>query len=101
MHGLVACLSGMSLLFRYKPGEIIQLDKLAETDRVLNPGGAGTQVYEEIREPETETAAQTATPNLAAPTAVPQYEDVLPARKVPESSDPYHITPCAAYGLPH
>ena len=54
-----------------------------------------TQLYEEIRESEAETAAPPS--RVSAPATVPQYEDVMPpAEKVSKSSDSYHITQCSA-----
>ena len=90
MHN--SCLSG---LHRYKPE--VQLDELAETtDRVSDPGRAGAQLYEEIREPETQTVAQTVAPRVS--TIIPQYEDVTPTGRVAKSGD-YQITQCSAYGV--
>jgi hypothetical protein len=88
-------------LFRFlrgKPEEVqIQLDNIAEEDGMPEQGIAGIQLYEEIRESETETAAGPS--GVSAPATVPQYDDVMPAGKVSKSSDSYHITQCSAYGV--
>ena len=75
----------------------VQLD---HQDGSLEPGGVGAELYEEIREMGTETAAETAPPpRVAASIAVPQYEEVMPVGGGSKSNDSYQVTLCEAYGI--
>ncbi len=74
----------------------VELDQLGGEEGALNHGIP--QLYEEIRDVETETAAETAgTSRVAAP--VPEYEEVVLAGEISRSTDPYQITQCSAYGV--
>ncbi len=53
--------------------------------------GAEAQLYEEIKDPETDNIVHT-----AFPATTPQYEYVMPVSK---SSNPYQLTQCSAYGV--
>jgi hypothetical protein len=70
------------------------LDQLAEEDGALNHSRAGAQVYEEIRESQTEALAHAAAPSETSTSA--EYEVMM---SVGQSSDSYQITSCSAYGV--
>ena len=79
----------------------VLLDQQAEHDGgVVEPGGERAQVYEEIRERGAETIAETVAPSrVAASSAVPQYEEVMPVGVGSKSRDSYQVTLCEAYGV--
>lgn len=75
---------------------LVQLDQRAEQES----GVMEAQVYEEIRDTEMKTTAETvAHPRAAASSAVPQYEEVMPVGVGSKSRDSYQITLCEAYGV--